>query len=554
MADLAQLERALRNADAAGDTDAARKLAQAIVQARSAPQVPMPAIERFGMGLADPIQGGAQLLTKVLPDPVVNAGNRLNNWLAENTGLVARLPAGGVDQQTREREDSYKARKPDGFDWARLSGNILNPVNIVPGTLATKATTLGGRMAAGAGVGAGASLLAPVSGDDFWTEKGQQAAIGGAVGGLAPAITAGIGRVISPRASINPQIDLLRAEGVRPTIGQTLGGWANRAEEKLQSVPIMGDAITSARNRAVTQLNRAAINRATAPIGVQINEVGQEGIKKAGDALSQAYDDVLSGLKSVNFDQQWRQDFGQLKSMARSLPSGVRGTFAQKTKSLIEDRISQAGGMTAETMKQLDSELGTLARRYSRSAVASEQELGDAFLQAQALLRDQVARNSPAAAEALKRINTGWANLVRVEGAGKAAMNNEGLFTPAQLNQAIRTADSSARKRAASRGTALMQDLGTAGQQTLGGRVPNSGTVDRLLLGGGALGAGAINPLIPAGLIAGAGMYSPPAQALLRGLVSARPQAAQPVAGLLNQASPMFSPAAGLLGLDISNH
>jgi hypothetical protein len=319
----------------------------------------------------------------------------------------------------------------------------------------------------------------------------------------------------------------------------------------MQSVPIMGDAITSARNRAITQFNRAAINRATAPIGVQIDEVGQEGIKKAGDALSQAYDDVLSGVKSINFDQQWRRDFGQLKSMAKALPQGVRGTFAQRTKSLIEDRISQAGGMTAETMKQLDSELGSLARRYAKSAVASEQELGDAFLQAQSLLRSQVARNNPAAAESLKRINEGWANLVRVEGAGKAGMNNEGLFTPAQLNQAIRTADSSARKRAAARGTALMQELGTAGQQTLGSRVPNSGTVDRLLLGGGALGAGAINPLIPAGLIAGAGMYSPPAQALLRGLVTTRPQSAEAVRGLLNQASPMFSPASGLLALEL---
>jgi hypothetical protein len=551
MADLAQLERALRNADAAGDMDAARRLAQAIVQARSVPQEPMSATDRFGMGLADPIQGGAQLLTKVLPDSVVSAGNRLNNWIADKTGLVARLPAGGVDQQTREREAAYQARKPEGFDWARLSGNILNPVNVAPGALATKAATLGGRMAAGAGVGAVASLLAPVAGDDFWSDKAKQMALGAAVGGAAPAVVAGLGRGISPRASVNPDLELLKASGVRPTIGQTLGGWANRAEEKLQSVPIMGDAITSARNRAVTQLNRAAINRATAPIGVQIDDVGQEGIKKAGDALSQAYDDVLSGLKSINFDQQWRRDFGQLKSMAKALPQGVRGTFAQKTKSLIEDRISKAGGMTAETMKQLDSELGTMARRYSRSAVASEQELGDAFLQAQAMLRDQVARNNPAAAESLKRINEGWANLVRVEGAGKAAMNNEGLFTPAQLNQAIRTADSSARKRAAARGTALMQDLGTAGQQTLGGRVPNSGTVDRLLLGGGALGAGAINPLIPAGLIAGAGAYSPPVQSLLRGLVSARPQAAETVRGLLNQSSPMFSPASGLLALEL---
>ena len=42
-------------------------------------------------GMRDPIDAGAQMLTNALPAGVVNAGNRLNNWLAHKTGLVARL-------------------------------------------------------------------------------------------------------------------------------------------------------------------------------------------------------------------------------------------------------------------------------------------------------------------------------------------------------------------------------------------------------------------------------------------------------------------------------
>lgn len=225
--------------------------------------------------------------------------------------------------------------------------------------------------------------------------------------------------------------------------------------------------------------------------------------------------------------------------------------FRSKVKTLIEDRVSRAGGMTAQTMKQLDSELGEMARRYGRSSVASEQELGDAFLEAQRLLRDQVARNSPAAADALKRINEGWANLIRVEKAGAAAVNNDGVFTPAQLNLAIRGAEQSVRKRGTARGTALMQDLGSAGSM-LGNLVPNSGTVDRLLLGGAGLGAGMYDPLIPAGLLTGAGMYSAPMQSLLRFAVTTpRPASAQRITGLLNETSPMFAPAGGLLGLEV---
>ena len=206
--------------------------------------------------------------------------------------------------------------------------------------------------------------------------------------------------------------------------------------------------------------------------------------------------------------------------------------------------------MTSQTMKDLDSELGQMARRYGRSAVASEQDLGDAFMQAQSLLREQVARNSPQAAERLKQINEGWANLVRVEAAGKSAINNDGVFSPAQLNMGIRQGDKSTRGRSVARGTALMQDLGSAGAR-LGNKVPNSGTVDRLMIGGAGLGAGLYNPMIPVSLGAGALAYTPALQTLLRGLATSRPAAAQPIAGLLNNAAPMLGSTGGLLGLNV---
>jgi hypothetical protein len=47
--DLDRMERALRNADAAGDTEAARTIAAAIQQARQQPKAG--AAERFGAGL-----------------------------------------------------------------------------------------------------------------------------------------------------------------------------------------------------------------------------------------------------------------------------------------------------------------------------------------------------------------------------------------------------------------------------------------------------------------------------------------------------------------------
>jgi hypothetical protein len=54
--------------------------------------------DKFAQGLKDPLDASAQLLTHILPKGVVNAGNKFNNFLADKTGLVARLPEGGLDQ------------------------------------------------------------------------------------------------------------------------------------------------------------------------------------------------------------------------------------------------------------------------------------------------------------------------------------------------------------------------------------------------------------------------------------------------------------------------
>jgi hypothetical protein len=514
---------------------------------------PMSRGERIRAGMFDPIQGGAQLLTRALPDSVVQAGNTANNWLADKTGLVGRLPEGGVDQQTREREAEYQARRGpnSGIDWLRLLGNVVSPVNVGAGAMAPAAATLTGRAAVGAGLGGGMAALAPATGEgDFWEEKGTQAAAGLVAGGATPVAAAGLGRLISPRASTNPQLQALRDAGVKPTIGQTLGGMPNRIEENLMSVPILGNVIGGARQRAVTQFNRETINRVTRPIGVQIDDVGQEGVKKASEALSRQYDDVLQRLGDVNFDQTWRQQVGQLRAVERALTPDQRGAFAGTIKNLFDGRIDRLQGVTASKMKDIDRDLGEQIRRLSRSPTAAEQERGQALMAVQSMLRDQVARQSPEVAEEMAKINSGWANLVRVESAAAAAQNNGGVFTPAQLARAVKQGDNRVRKRGVAHGTALMQDWSSAGQAHLGNVVPNSGTPERAMWAALGLGSAAFNPSLLAAPAIGAAAYTPPAQALLRGLVSSRPQAAQPVAGLLNTASPMLAPGSGLLALE----
>ncbi len=525
---------------------------EVMAYAQSQWKAPQEAPSGFAKGLRDPIDAGAQMLTNMLPESVVKAGNRLNNFIADKTGIVGKLPEGGVDQQVRDAEQAYQAQRAaageTGIDWARMGGNIVSPANLALASKIPQAATVGGRVLAGMGSGAMFGAAQPVAQGDFWTEKKKQAGIGAVAGGVLPAATAGVARVISPKASVNPDLQMIRNMGIKPTIGQALGGAVNAAEQKATSLPLVGDSIQNLRRKSIEQFNKAAINRAVSPIGGSVDDIGHTGIAKAGDMLSKAYNDALGGLKGVTLDAQGKAEFAGLKAMARNMPDNTARQFNTIIRNVVEKRLSPNKGMAAETFKLVESELQNKAAKYSGSAVASEKELGDALSEALRIMRDQAARQNPQYAKALANANAGWANLVRVEGAGKAAANSEGVFTPAQLMSAVRQADKSARDRATARGTALMQDLAGAGQRVLGSTYPDSGTMGRAALIGTGM-AGITNPLATVGgLAGGAALYTSPMQAALVRLAASRPQAAIPAAQAVRQATPFLAPGVVPLG------
>lgn len=523
----------------------------------------------FLQGLRDPIDGMVQLashaaqnlrsgVTAAVPagmapqvlstpgDPFVT----VNNAIADKTGLVGKMPEGGIDQQIQSNESAYQksraANGESGFDGYRLLGNVANPVNLAPGAAGLKAVSPIARIAAGAAGGAGSAALAPVTDGDYTSEKAKQMGIGGVAGAVMAPVAGAIARLVSPNASTNADVALLKAEGVQPTIGQTIGGAWNAAEEKAQSIPILGDMIARARGQAREQFNTAAINRATAPIGQKAQGAGQDAVAAAGDALSNAYDAALAKVQAVPLDQQFHSQMGQLTGMAQNMVPAMRDKFNNTVSDIVLGRVGPQGSMLGSTYKDVDSELGRIASRYGKSQMASEQEYGDAIAQVQNLLKQQMMRTNPQVANELAAADQGWANLVRVEGAAKAAKNSNGIFTPAQLNAAAAGADDSVRKRAVSRGSALMQDLGTAGQNVLGNKVPDSGTAGRVLMNLGAIGSAALHPAIPLGLAAGGAAYTGPIQSALRAAVSARPAIAQPAAKTIRDVAPLLGAPAGL--------
>lgn len=522
---------------------------------------PLTRTDRFKQGLVDPINAGAQLLTRALPSSVVSAGNEINNWLADKTGMVGRIPEGGIDQQIRQNESQYQARRTaggeSGLDAYRLGGNVFNPVNLAIAAklpVAAAGAGLFPKIAAGAAGGSLSSLFMPATEgnpDDFWQEKAKQAALGAVVGGAIPAVAAGVRSVINPAAASNKNLQILAQEGVKPTIGQTLGGAWNRTEEKLQSIPILGDMITSARGAANRQFETAAHNRALSPIGMELPKgmTGRDAVNFTEKELRKNYDNVLNRIGAVTTDQTFNTNVLNLRNMVNSafIPVPAKERFGM----VIDDMSSRMNGntLTSDAYKALESKLTTTAKTLLRSQNIDENEIGLAVSQLKNELQSMLQRQAGQNSSDLAATNLGWANFKRVQDAAGKIGAEQGEFSPAQFQNAVKKLDKSKDGSAFARGSALAQDLGDAGAVVLKGKVADSGTVGRAALGLGTLGGSfAVNPAIPAALVGGAAAYTPFMQNLLRASVMNRPQIAQPIGNAVEQIAPASIPYfAGLL-------
>lgn len=518
---------------------------------------PMSKADKFLKGVRDPIDGGAQLLTKMLPPGVVAAGNKANNWLADKTGLVGRLPEGGVDQQVRESELKYEERRmaggESGFDGWRTLGNIASPVNLGLLAATPAGATMAGRAAFGAVSGAATGATAPVLGKDYWGAKGEQIGMSAALGGALTPALGGLARLVSPNASRNPALDLLKKSGVRPTVGQALGGTANRVEEKLTSVPLVGDMIAGARRGSHSSFESAAINRSLAPIGDKLPKgmSGREAIEYAEQKLAAKYDDVLGKIGAIQPDRQFNSKVHSLTQMVNKsrMPDAEKAKFGMAIDK-VSGAIDQHGVITSNAFKTLESDLGSTVRKLSGSQNVYDGEIAPAVKQVQQELRDMLRRQAGSHAFELGSANKGWANFKRAQRAASAVGAENGEFSPAQFQSAVKALDRSKDKGAFARGSALGQDLGDAGKSILGNKVPDSGTPGRLALGAVAGGGAALlEPSLLAGALGGAALYMSPMQRLLVAAASARPAAAKPAAKALRKSAPVLLPGTLQLGL-----
>ncbi len=468
-----------------------------------------------------------------MADPSVAAGQ----MIANATGFGDKVnPA--IAKQNQQYEQARQQQGRDGVDLMRIGGNVAAtlPLMSVPG-----GQTLGAKVASGAAVGGLSGALQPVTQGDFASEKLKQTTTGASFGGGLGAIGAGLSKVINP--SVKPEVKALLKDGVRLTPGQMAGGITQKIEDKLQSVPLVGDMIAKSRSAGVEDLNRAAYARALKGTNIDPKSlpVGQEGIKAVKDAVGKQYDNLLPKLSFVP-DQQFTQELANLQTMAKGL--GEKET--NKYQSVLADALKKTspnGGMTGETYKIVESKLGDEAKKFTSSTDAYQRELGDALLETQRVFKTNLERSNPQFSSELKQANENYANYVRLRAAGAKAGDQSGGFSPAQLAAAIRSSDKSVGKGNVATGQALMQDLGDKGVSVMGSKVPDSGTATRAMMAGGLGTAAFFEPTVLMGMGLGSLPYTKSGQKIAEALLTKRPVGAKMAANTLQKALPLASSA-----------
>lgn len=486
--------------------------------------------------------------------------------------IKQRTGIGDQDALQKEIDESKRLDAPLMATGAGLAGNIAGNVALtaVPGAGVVRAVGMAapaaigaaraamaarpflGAVGTGAASGAATGALTPVASDETLGGHVATGAAGGALGGT---VARGAARLIGGKAA-SASDDLL-AEGVRLTPGQSIGGAAKRVEDAMTSIPLVGDAVRSSQRRSIEDFNRAAYNRVLAPIAEKLENgqpVGRETLELVENKIGDAYTRVLGKIKIVRLDNEFADEVGKVADMVEAgLPADMARQFDRIMSRTVLDKVSQAGTISADTMKIIESELGRMARGYRGVQDFEKRQLGDAVLEVQAALRRAVERGSPEHAAELSAVNKAFATFTRVQRAASSVAAEHGVFSPAQLLNAVKVGDQSVRKGSFARGDALLQDFAENAKSTLGAKVPDSGTALRLMAGVGALGgAGAYFDISPeqAAMMASLGLpYTKAGRAAAIAAIAKRPDAARTLAEVFERGAPYAGIAGGYLGL-----
>lgn len=320
-------------------------------------------------GMKDPIDAGAQMLPRALSSVASLGGllpNRASEWLDSEASRVDS----GISDGEREYKEARWANNQDGFDGARLFGNVVNPTTIAAGMRLPQAASALGRLGAGALSGGVGGLLNPVQ-DTGETGFGMQKLGQSAAGALGGAVASPVLGKLADLAT--PPIKALAS--------------------KLFSDParVAADASKQADDAVDAVVRQLGVDRASIPQAMyaelrkQVIDAAKSG--KRLDAASLMRKQDFQALEMPALRGQITRDPGQysrdmnvrgiegvgepIQNILQAQNQNITNRLGKLGASGAQEAVS-AGGLFTGALKQLDEKMsGAVTRAYQNARASS---------------------------------------------------------------------------------------------------------------------------------------------------------------------------------------
>jgi hypothetical protein len=450
-----------------------------------------------------------------------------------------------VVKDVRGQIESFRQRNPAAAYGTEIAGAILPTIaaQFIPGV--GQAVTAGRAQQLAKAAGFGFLSPAGVRTAQVAGTSGAQSALyglGAAEGNLAErlpsaAASGAIGAVAGPAvAKVAPAItagaaDLIK-RGVALTPGQAVGGSSllgtalQRTEERVaDTVPLLGDAVRGAFDRANAGFNRATVSEALGPLVKSIpkNLEGKQLTGYGQRVISNAYNATLSKMKIENVMP--------LASEINTITKDLRDDIAKDIKDRVSDHIIKKfknGAISGQDIKKAQTALrkDIINLRKEGSEIGARK--ADALEDIKNVFSAELQKQNPVQGPKLNQVDKAYGQFEIVRNAElrrKAGANAEG-FLPGDLLQAVAKGDPTKRQSQFTAGEARLQKFAQNAQEVMGNMTPNSGTAARLnatKMATGVGGGGALtqaDPFTIGATLASPFAYSPVGVPIARNVVA----------------------------------
>lgn len=511
-----QLENALIKADKAGNVEDAKFIADEIRRRRKAKQGPEI------NNLAEGVRTFAKGATFGFADEIeakIRTGQSVQDQMARSTSykdayqalkqlpITGRTPEqqaqaeqltaimkGENQQLAQQQDDRYKSVRDDlrakNAEFARQNPNSALLLEMAGGIAtpflgASKAATLGGKIARGSLQGAAYGSAYGAGNAEEMEDVTGQAAIQGALGGALGGVLSGAGAVLSPKVSQATK-KLMKNNDL--TYGQMSGkGMFNTMEQKLGSVV---NNVKVGRNRATAGWNREIAEEVLRPLGKSLPESirdNNSASRYITQAVNEAYNEAFDGMNMKLTTKLSSQLDDVLKS------SGLTGVAKKKLKSELSKIKSLARKKpTGRFIKDADSTIKNRIAAFRKSTNLNESPLEEPLRTAREIFKQSVVEQNPTQGAKWLATDKAYGQVASFQKAVGSG-NKAGQFSPNQMKNAATEGIGSASKRISKANqSGYLQRLAGEAEDVLGDYVPDSGTAGNYILNAGV--AGYINP------------------------------------------------------------